>query len=382
MKKKMVEIFIWFMLVLTAIALFSYINMPKPRLEGENGAYIAALNEIQQLSYAKDKQEEMNRKIHTLQEELREADFHENKMEVTKLIAVYAAAAGFVAFVFVYLYRKIVKPFEKLENFAYEIAGGNLDVSLDYERENYFGAFTWAFDHMRKEISKARNCEKEAIANNKTAIATLSHDIKTPIASIRTYAEALQSNMDNNPERRARYTSVIMKKCDEVTALTNDLFLHSLADMDKLKMHLEKEDIAKILEETITILTGGERTIFYENRGIHNKVLLDKKRFEQMIENLINNAVKYAPDSRVEVVLEQEEKEAVISVRDFGQGIADEDMPFVFDKFYRGKNTEGKDGAGLGLYIVKYVAEQMDGSAALVNRYPGIEVKIKFPLIE
>ncbi|TCL54768.1 signal transduction histidine kinase [Kineothrix alysoides] len=382
MKKKMVKIFIWFMLVLTAIALFSYINMPKPRLEGENGAYIVALNEIQQLSYAEDKQEEVNKKIHALQEELRDADFHENKMEVTKLIAVYAAAAGFVAFVFVYLYRKIVKPFEKLENFAYEIAGGNLDVSLDYERENYFGAFTWAFDHMRKEISKARNCEKEAIANNKTAIATLSHDIKTPIASIRTYAEALQSNMDNNPERRARYTSVIMKKCDEVTALTNDLFLHSLADMDKLKMHLEKEDIAEILEETITILTGGERTIFYENRGIHNKVLLDKKRFEQMIENLVNNAVKYAPDSRMEIVLEQEEQEAVISVRDFGQGIADEDMPFVFDKFYRGKNTEGKDGAGLGLYIVKYVAEQMDGSAVLVNKYPGIEVRIKFPLIE
>jgi signal transduction histidine kinase len=382
MKKKMVKIFIWFMLVLTAIALFSYINMPKPRLEGENGAYIVALNEIQQLSYAEDKREEVNKKIHALQEELRDADFHENKMEVTKLIAVYAAAAGFVAFVFVYLYRKIVEPFEKLENFAYEIAGGNLDVSLDYERENYFGAFTWAFDHMRKEISKARNCEKEAIANNKTAIATLSHDIKTPIASIRTYAEALQSNMDNNPERRARYTSVIMKKCDEVTALTNDLFLHSLADMDKLKMHLEKEDIAEILEETITILTGGERTIFYENRGIHNKVLLDKKRFEQMIENLVNNAVKYAPDSRVEIVLEQEEQEAVISVRDFGQGIADEDMPFVFDKFYRGKNTEGKDGAGLGLYIVKYVAEQMDGSAVLVNKYPGIEVRIKFPLIE
>ncbi len=382
MKKKMVKIFIWFMLVLTSIALFSYINMQKPRLEGENGVYIVALNEIQQLSYAEDKKEEMDKKIHVLQEELRDAGFYENKMEVTKLIAVYAAAAGFVTFVFVYLYRKIVKPFEKLENFAYEIAGGNLDVSLDYERENYFGAFTWAFDHMRKEISKARNCEKEAIANNKTAIATLSHDIKTPIASIRTYAEALQSNMDNNPERRARYTSVIMKKCDEVTALTNDLFLHSLADMDKLKMHLEKEDIAEILEETITILTGGERTIFYENRGIHNKVLLDKKRFEQMIENLINNAVKYAPNSRVEVVLEQEEKEAVISVRDFGQGIADEDMPFVFDKFYRGKNTEGKDGAGLGLYIVKYVAEQMDGSVTLVNRYPGVEVKIKFPLIE
>ena len=81
---------------------------------------------------------------------------------------------------------------------------------------------------MRKEITKARSCEREAIENNKTVIATLSHDIKTPIASIRAYAEGLEANLDSTYEKRMKYLSILMRKCDEVSKLTNDLFLHSL----------------------------------------------------------------------------------------------------------------------------------------------------------
>lgn len=73
-------------------------------------------------------------------------------------------------------------------------------MPLNYERSNYFGEFTWAFDSMRREITKARSCEREATENNKTVIATLSHDIKTPISSIRAYAEGLEANLDNTPE--------------------------------------------------------------------------------------------------------------------------------------------------------------------------------------
>lgn len=80
----------------------------------------------------------------------------------------------------------------KIAGFAENIAQGNFDVPLKYERCNYFGAFTWAFDSMRKEIIKARAAEREAVENNKTVIATLSHDIKTPVASIRAYAEGWQ----------------------------------------------------------------------------------------------------------------------------------------------------------------------------------------------
>ena len=134
----------------------------------------------------------------------------------------------------------ILLPFDKMEIFAGKIAQGNFDFPLNFERSNYFGAFTWAFDSMRKEITKARSCEREAIENNKTVIATLSHDIKTPIASIRAYAEGLEANLDSTYEKRMKYLSILMRKCDEVSKLTNDLFLHSLADLDKLKIKMKR----------------------------------------------------------------------------------------------------------------------------------------------
>ena len=101
----------------------------------------------------------------------------------------------FIGVIFGYIYFAMLRPFEKLKGFAEEISRGNFDIPLEYERSNYFGAFTWAFDSMRREIVRSRACEREAVENNKTVIATLSHDIKTPIASIRAYTEGLEAKL-------------------------------------------------------------------------------------------------------------------------------------------------------------------------------------------
>ena len=90
----------------------------------------------------------------------------------------------FVGIVLLYIDRRILKPFSDMKNYANEISKGNMDAELSMDRENYFGDFTWAFENMRKEIIKSRTAERTAVENNKTVIATLSHDIKTPIASI------------------------------------------------------------------------------------------------------------------------------------------------------------------------------------------------------
>ena len=121
----------------------------------------------------------------------------------------------------------MLRPLNKISKYTAEIAKGNLDIPLSYERGSEVGEFSWAFDSMRQELRKSRASEKEAIENNKTVIATLSHDIKTPIASIRAYAEGLEANMDSSPEKRAMYLQTIMKKSDEVSKVTDDLLLHS-----------------------------------------------------------------------------------------------------------------------------------------------------------
>ena len=105
---------------------------------------------------------------------------------------------------------------------------------------------------------------------------------------------------------------------------------------------------------------------------------MDKNRFTQVCDNIINNARKYAKTD-IDVFFTREEESVVLHFRDYGGGIPDENMPFVFDKFYRGTNCGGEQGAGLGLYIVKYIIGEMGGTVALQNHENGLEVKISLP---
>lgn len=349
----------------------------------ENHSYreqILALNEIEKLTEI-DGESPAKEQISSMQENLRQMEGEGEKEEEQKMVLqIMGVCALFIVSAFCYIYIVMLRPFEELENYAAEIAKGNLEVELPYHRINLFGAFTWAFDHMRREIIKARACEKEAIENNKTVIATLSHDIKTPIASIRAYAEGLEANMDTSPERRNRYLSVIIKKCDEVTKLTNDLFLHSLSDLEKLQITSEVVELKAFLKEVLEGMGQQEENVskYSEIQLIGEipqiSVQADRKRLEQVLENIITNARKYASGTQIRLWVEQEQNQCEIHIKDGGNGILPQDMPFVFEKFYRGKNTENQTGAGLGLYIVAYIMKQMDGKVELKNESDGLEV--------
>lgn len=192
------------------------------------------LNEIVKLT---EKGDSAEAQIVALRQQILDNGAESKKIFVSQISLAYGVfMLLYVLFVLLYVYGKVLKPFHKLEYYANEVARGNLDITLKYERTNFFGAFTWAFDHMREEILRARKNEEQAVAENKMVIAALSHDIKTPIASIRAYAEGLEAGLDADYESRERYLKVIMKKCDEVTALTNDLVLHSLSELEKLEI--------------------------------------------------------------------------------------------------------------------------------------------------
>lgn len=377
MKRRIIGITVVFaVLILLVTGLFCAVNRPAG-VEDKNAEQIVMLNEIEQLAVQGDL-EVMSEKIGDMQQNLRETEIVEDKQN--QLFVISGICVLFVIVIFAYVYVAILRPFDKMQDFAQKIAQGNFDVPLDYERSNYFGAFTWAFDSMRREITKARSCEKEAIENNKTVIATLSHDIKTPIASIRAYAEGLEANMDNSPEKRARYLNVMMKKCDEVSKLTNDLFLHSLSDLDKLKMNPERIELSGLIETVVEELTAKQRDVHYTKKVGEVMVMVDANCYTQVLENLINNARKYAK-TEIDIELLQKENQVEVHVRDHGAGIPDEDVPFIFDKFYRGKNCGDEQGSGLGLYIVKYIMEQMQGSVSLYNHGDGLEVTLTLPLI-
>lgn len=337
--------------------------------------WVIGVNELVQLSKA-GKWDAVSEKSKQLQDSIRMTEEFAGGRD--SVFPIGAAAAVFFAAVFGYVYTSVLRPFEKMKVFAGEIARGNFEVPLNYERSNYFGAFTWAFDSMRREITRARACEHEAVENNKTVIATLSHDIKTPIASIRAYAEGLEANLDATAQKRQKYISVIMRKCDEVSALTNDLFLHSLADLNKLQIHPEKTDVCSFMEKAVAELMTEKQDVLFFRPSFTAYVMADKNRLLQLTENLINNARKYAK-LEIQVFLTKEDRDIQIHFRDYGAGISDEDLPFVCDKFYRGRNCGSEQGSGLGLYIVKYIAGQMNGKLFLHSRPDGLEVTVCLP---
>ena len=319
MKKKLLNIIFLYIIifVVLTVAFFNFDN--KDTLDSEKRRVIIDINEIRKESELLGIEEkEFYNKIDNLEEVIT------NNIKETS--NNYYVVYGLIIFLFLmisllgYIYYAIIKPFERMEEYAEEVAKGNLDLKLNYERNNLFGEFTWAFDRMRREIIKARTCEKEAIENNKTVIATLSHDIKTPIASIRAYTEGLQANLASNPLKRQKYINIIIKKCDEVTALTNDIFLHSLADLGKLKMNLVEVSIKPIIIEYLNGLLCDKDNVFINDDIPDANLLIDTKRFEQVLENIINNSLKYAKGSKVEIKVEKSLKDYILIIRDYGKG--------------------------------------------------------------
>lgn len=182
-------------------------------------------------------------------------------------------------------------------------------------------------------------------------------------------------------ERRQRYYSTIMRKCDEVTKLTNDLFLHSLSDLQKLEIQMNSCNIVDELPDMITAIAGDNPKIRLYSDVPNVTIEVDRRRLEQILENLITNACKYASDGDIEISLSLEKNNNLqIYIQDYGSGIPDGDMPFIFEKFYRGKNAFHVQGAGLGLYIVKYLVDEMNGTIQLANTREGLGVKLTFPI--
>ena len=379
MKGRVLKVTVFFSLLLVVATGILALSSRKSSPQDDRSQQLLDLNEISQLidrgDYDKAKQ-----KTDEYADMMRSKPI-EDSVGING-IAMCTLTIFFMAMVFLYVYMTILRPFDKMKDYASEIAKGNFDLPLNYERSNYFGAFTWAFDSMRKEITRSRMAECEAIENNKTVIATLSHDIKTPITSIRAYAEGLEENLDTSQERRSRYLEVLMRKCDEVTELTNDLFLHSLSDLNMLQMQPEEFELVPFLKQSISEIAAEREDVMFRKPDISPVVYVDKKRINQIVENLINNSRKYAK-TNITVSITQSDDIVSIYFRDKGPGIPDEDMPFITDKFYRGKNVGDENGSGLGLYIVRYIAEQSGGSLELINHTSGeegLEAVVSLPI--
>ncbi|KRG13730.1 histidine kinase [Virgibacillus soli] len=274
----------------------------------------------------------------------------------------------------VYLDRRLLRPFQQLKEFAANVARGNLDIPLNMTKNNYFGAFTESFDLMREELSLARQREYESNRSKKELVATLSHDIKTPIASIKAVSELML--LQAKDEKVTKQVNTIYSKAEQIDLLVTDMFHATLEELQQLKLTLIEESSKALLDMIENINFGNQIT--YEPIP-ECMILMDPVRMQQVIDNILSNSYKYAK-TRISIHFQINQDYLELYIMDFGPGISTEELPLLFNKYYRGKNVEGKNGSGLGLYISKYFMENMNGQISCSNRPDGFTVVLKIKL--
>ncbi len=283
-----------------------------------------------------------------------------------------------------YLKKTILNPFFMLKQFAGRVAMGNLEVPLTMDRDNLFGAFTESFDIMREELKRARDSERMANESKKELIAKLSHDIKTPVASIKAISELMSVQM--NQGRDKERLEIIGAKADQINLLISNMFHATLEELKELKITVTEESSESI--EELVKAADYEQLVTIE--GIPQCLILcDKLRLEQVIDNVISNSYKYAGSKIVvkgEIVATgksldvQQEDKLVITIKDYGTGVGEDELPLLFEKYYRGEAGLHKSGTGLGLYISKYLMENMKGSISCRNYKDGFGIILTLSL--
>ena len=332
--------------------------------------------------------------------------YKEQTFIFTVYIWVLMMLAGYVLLLVIYF--KDLKPIMELQKFAEEIAKGNLDVPLPMKRNNSFVEFSEGFDIMREELRASKRREIEAENAKKQLVAELSHDLKTPVATIQATCEVLEMQIsmkkaeveklkaeadngasdsvntaDMSGKLAARYAEIekleekvgyITKKADTINELVQNVLHATMDDMKEVKINIDEYE-STLIEGFITNLKEYGKIII-DGHIPGCLIYMDKLRMEQVIDNVIGNSYKYA-GTDIHVSFKETEITAnadgkkdrfiKIIIRDEGQGVSDEELPLLVEKYYRGSNSKDKNGYGLGMYIVKLYMEKQGGGFEYYN---------------
>ena len=313
---------------------------------------------------------------------------NENMNEFKQKMLIYLLA--FWVFIMIlgylllaYFYFAEIKPITQLQNYATEISKGNLDIPIPVNKNLRFIDFTESFDLMREELKKSKLRELEAENEKRQMVAELSHDLKTPIATIQATCEVLEMQISKKKETGDELGEIsgieekvgfISQKAETINKLVQNVLHATIDDLEEISVSVEEYD-SKLIESYFTSLKD-YGNIILDNHIHECLVYMDKLRMEQVVDNIVGNSYKYAGTDIHVSFEETEEMPSVsggkdrfikITVRDSGPGVPKDELPLVVEKFYRGSGTEEKNGYGLGLYLVKNYVERQGGGFEYYN---------------
>lgn len=245
------------------------------------------------------------------------------------------------------------EPLTKLSKATKEISGGNYDVNVVPSSSDEIGELTRDFNQMVKEVKRSSELQRDLIAN-------VSHDLRTPLTLIKGYAETVRDLTGDDPRKREEQLSVIVDETDRLTALVGSVMEFSRISSGHEKPHAVRFDLAQLCDELayryeLVAKKRGYNFVFEGDEPC--EIQADPMLVERALRNMLDNAMNHAgEDMYVGLEVKPTGKGSVrVEVKDHGKGIAPEDLPYLFDRYYRSRADAGKTGTGLGLSITKAI---------------------------
>lgn len=288
---------------------------------------------------------------------------------------------AFVMALLLYVRRRVLLPFRKVQELPYELAKGHLQEEIPENKERYFGRFLWGLSMLQDTLRHARERELFLTREKKTLILSLSHDIKIPLSAIKLYARGIYEGMAESREEQISYGHKIEQHADEIEKFVREIMDASSEEV--LCFEVEEgefylNEYVNRIKEIYTEKCAIRRVLFQV--GDYQNCLLkgDLQRAIEVMENLMDNALKYGDGGSICISFYEEEYCQVIEVFNTGEGVAKKDLPHLFDSFFRGANAEGKKGNGLGLYIGRQLMLKMGGDLYVQHREGGVSFCMVF----
>ena len=263
--------------------------------------------------------------------------------------------------------RWFTRPVQQLSSGAKEIAAGNYDIQLPVVHHDEIGQLAEDFNHMAAEVKRSAQLEKDILAN-------VSHDLRTPLTLIKGYAETVRDLTGDDDAKRTEQCNIIVDETDRLSALVN-----SVMELSKVQSGAEKPNLIDFDMGELCFEVAGRYDALCDQNHWHLElqadeaapVRADPAMMERVLHNLLGNAFHHiGADGQVMLRVLPQADGCRVEIEDHGPGIPPEDLPYIFDRYYRARQDSGKVGTGLGLSITKAILQQ-HGFAFGVNSAVG-----------
>ena len=310
----------------------------------------------------------------------------------TMIVLLYVLLGiGVFSVSFLLLQSRSMRYISRISSAMREIAEGDLNITLDVEGDDEFADMAENLNNMVEELRQLMDRERESERTKNELITNVAHDLRTPLTSIIGYLELLSGPVKLNEEMQKKYLDITYKKSKRLQKLIEDLFGFTKLNYGKLAMHVSKVDIVKLLGQLLeeSYPNFANKGLSYElQSNVPAKIITaDGNLLARLFDNLINNAIKYGSEGKKIIVkVDATDTVVTVSVTNFGYVIPKEELPLLFEKFYRVEQSRSVNtgGTGLGLAIAKNIVDMHGGTIGVTSDLNGtvftVKLKVDFDI--